>query len=143
MKIESIRIYPKRELSLAWYEMVENAKPPETASSLFCLRCGAPLRNTIAENALSRYVDVYICSSCGMDEAIRDAAGNVLPLREWYAVKHNKITADRKDREAVLMPTCFFGHLFTGPKRTIPHHNIERPASELVYSRSDYHASKW
>ena len=143
MKIDSIQIYPKRGLSLAWSEMVENAKRPEAESSLFCLRCGAPMRNTVAENALSRFVDVYICSQCGTDEAMRDAAGNVLPLREWYAVKHNKITAGRKDGEAVLVPTCSFGHVFTGPKKTIPHHSLERPASELVYSRSDYHASRW
>ena len=143
MKIDSIRIYPKRELSLAWSEMAENAKHPKAESGLFCLRCGAPMRITVAENALSRFVDVYICSQCGTDEAMRDAAGNVLPLREWYGVKHNKITDGRKDGEAVLVPTCSFGHVFTGPKKAIPHHSIERPASELVYSRSDYHASKW
>lgn len=143
MKVESIRIYPKRKLSLAWSEMAESAKRPAAAGSLFCLRCGAPMRNSVAENAMSRFVDVYICSQCGTDEAMRDAAGNVLHLREWYAVKHNKITAGHKDGEAVLVPTCFFGHVFTGPKKTIPLQSSERPASELVYSRSDYDDSKW
>ena len=143
MKINSIRIYPKRELSHAWSEMVENAKRPESSSSLFCLRCGAPMRNTVAENARSRFVDVYICSQCGIDEAMRDATGYVLPLREWYAVKSNKVTADCKDGEAVLAPTCSFSHIFNGPKKTIPLYGIERPASEVVYARSDYNGSMW
>lgn len=143
MKIESIRIYPKRELSLAWSEMAEDAKRPAAAGRLLCLRCGALMRNNVAENALSRFVDVYICSRCGMDEAMRDATGNALPLREWYAVKNQTIPASCRDCEAILAPTCSFGHIFDGPKKTIPLHSIERPVSEVVYSRSDYDGSRW
>ncbi|HWP51661.1 MAG TPA: hypothetical protein VN626_08190 [Clostridia bacterium] len=39
-------------------------------------------------NALSRHANVYVCDECGMDEAMREYAGNPLPLEEWYVSKN-------------------------------------------------------
>lgn len=49
-----------------------------------CPRCGYDrMHQKAVRNALSRHADVYICSECGMDEALRDMAGMPLPLKEW------------------------------------------------------------
>ncbi len=54
----------------------------------FCPRCGRfSVKDRLHTNALSRYVDVYICDECGMDEAIRAMADEPLPLREWAVAK--------------------------------------------------------
>ena len=57
-----------------------------------CPRCGklAMDPECIQRNALSRYADVMICDACGTDEAMRDFVGEVLPISEWYIVKHPK-----------------------------------------------------
>lgn len=50
-----------------------------------CPRCGhSRMRENLVENAISRRVKVYICSDCGMEEALLDMAGKPpLPLKEW------------------------------------------------------------
>lgn len=51
-----------------------------------CPRCGAIAMNpeSATRNALSRRVTVYICDSCGTEEALEDmGAMSKLPLREW------------------------------------------------------------
>lgn len=49
-----------------------------------CLRCGESMEWPICRNALSRRERVYICSSCGANEAILDMAKRPhLPLSEW------------------------------------------------------------
>lgn len=65
--------------------MLEDLKARQLAGEhLPCPRCG---RDTMdaepMHNALSRHADVMICSSCGMDEALRDMHGNVKPIAEW------------------------------------------------------------
>lgn len=50
-----------------------------------CPRCGRDtMRSDIVLNALSRYVDVYVCSPCGVEEAMLDLDGERLPLKDWY-----------------------------------------------------------
>lgn len=52
--------------------------------SFQCPRCGKFRMNSdIYKNALSRHADIYICSQCGMDEAIRVFQNNILPFSEW------------------------------------------------------------
>lgn len=73
-------------------EMLENlgnAQREGAATGLPCPRCGRyrmddnPLRN-----AMSRRAKVCICDACGMDEALRDAAGKApLPLNEWGLIR--------------------------------------------------------
>ena len=41
-------------------------------------------------NALSRYVNAYICDICGADEAIRAAEGREMPLAEWAIIPGKK-----------------------------------------------------
>lgn len=50
-----------------------------------CPRCGRDtMRSDISLNALSRHVNVYICSPCGVEEAMLDLDGEYLPLKDWY-----------------------------------------------------------
>lgn len=54
----------------------------------FCPRCGRmSVKDKLCINALSRHVHVYICDRCGMDEALREMAGEDLPLKEWAIAK--------------------------------------------------------
>ncbi len=63
---------------------IEQFASKQQTGSYPCPRCGAytmsakPIRN-----ALSRYADIYVCDTCGMDEAIRAYAGKQLPLVKW------------------------------------------------------------
>ena len=80
MKINTYRTI----LEQMWQEDKKCFAPNAEIPSL-CLRCGKPLNQRLVVNALSRYADVHICENCGMDEALRDACGQVLPMWEWYA----------------------------------------------------------
>lgn len=54
----------------------------------FCPRCGyMSVKDRLHTNALSRHAAVYVCDTCGMDEAIRDMKGDVLPATEWAIAK--------------------------------------------------------
>ena len=52
-----------------------------------CPRCGRSMDEKLVRNAVSRYARVYICSDCGMDEALRDLYDEPLPLTAWDVVK--------------------------------------------------------
>lgn len=58
------------------------------AGGLPCPRCGHDrMEKRMVCNALSRRAKVYICPDCGMDEAIRDMAGQPpLPFTQWGMV---------------------------------------------------------
>lgn len=132
-----IELYPKADLENEW------AKNKHTSSAMPCMRCGGPMRESLAENALSRALNVYVCPACGMDEALRDAAGKVLPISEWYAVKQHRF-AEHKDPQAVkLTPTCAFTEIFSGAQKTLPLSGARYPASLVAYSRSDYDGWRW
>lgn len=62
---------------------------PEAGCVLPCPRCGRErMTADPALNALSRHENVYVCSECGRDEALRDVSGMPpLPLREWGMIK--------------------------------------------------------
>lgn len=50
----------------------------------YCPRCGRmSVKNRLHTNALSRHASVYICDTCGTDEAVRDWTHNPLPLKDW------------------------------------------------------------
>lgn len=56
-----------------------------------CPRCGENgLDPAIAQNALSRYVNIYICSQCGVEEALLDVIGAVKPFHEWAVFRNLK-----------------------------------------------------
>ena len=126
-----IELYPKADLENEW------AKNKHTPGAMPCMRCGGPMRKSLAENALSRALNVYVCPACGMDEALRDAAGKVLPISEWYAVKQHRF-AEHKDPQAVkLTPACAFTEIFSGAQKTLPLSSVRHPISLVAYSRSE------
>ena len=132
-----IELYPKADLENEW------AKNKHTPGAMPCMRCGGPMRKSLAENALSRALNIYVCPACGMDEALRDAAGKVLPISEWYAVKQHRF-AEHKDPQAVkLTPACAFMEIFSGARKTLPLSSARYPASLVAYSRSDYDGWRW
>lgn len=53
-----------------------------------CPRCGKPtIKDPLHTNALSRFVDVYVCDMCGMAEALMVCAGQPPMLRNWAIIK--------------------------------------------------------
>lgn len=141
MENKLIHIYPKQELLNKWAKdrLLLEADVNESPR---CLRCGQPLRRNAQENALSRALDISVCPACGMDEALRDATGEILPVREWYAVQNSLLTKEDTPL-AVLVPECSFSHIFKGPQKKFPLSNLDHPVSELAYSRSDYDGRRW
>lgn len=55
-------------------EMIKNWKIAQKAGAVLpCPRCGLfKMGEEISDNALSRRADIYVCSSCGTDEALED-----------------------------------------------------------------------
>lgn len=57
----------------------------EKAALLPCPRCGhLKMDKDLHHNALSRRVDLYVCSSCGTEEAMEDYNGRKKPFEEWF-----------------------------------------------------------
>lgn len=62
---------------------VERAKQSQGAFA-YCPRCGKhSMRNKLTHNAFSRRADIYVCESCGMSEALRDATQFNDDIMEW------------------------------------------------------------
>ena len=138
----NISIYPKEELLARWREdkakhAIVGARPP------LCLRCGKPLPEKQGECALSRHIDVSICPACGTDEAMRDYGGEVLPLRDWYALEHGLAQPDAARDSVALVPTCSFKEVFEQPRRVVWGHPNGFPMSELCYVRADHNGYRW
>ena len=56
----------------------------QAGTNLRCPRCGQQMDEELCRNALSRrQKGLYICSDCGMAEAIEDYTGCHTPLTEW------------------------------------------------------------
>lgn len=68
-------------------DLIEAFKPLQMRGFSFgygCFRCGrASMRPDLSCNALSRHADIYICPECGMEEAMLDMTGKMLPLEAW------------------------------------------------------------
>ena len=59
-----------------------------TGERLPCPRCGRDTMDAILlHNTLSRHADVYICSACGLDEALLDMRGSPIPPSEWACMR--------------------------------------------------------
>ena len=141
MKRFRIRLYPKYDLELAWRLRKDRFESREEYRT--CMRCGGQMRPRIAENALSRAMDVHICPDCGMDEALRDAYGDPLPVSEWHIVKHHYFGEHEDPNTFRLLPTCSFTQIYNGPKKKLPLSSLEYPVSLVAYSRSDYDGRQW
>lgn len=142
MKKIRIIIYPKYDLELAWLVSKSHfdIDRPEYRT---CMRCGQKMQYPLAQNALSRALDIYVCPDCGMDEAIRDATGAILPMSEWYIVKHHHFGEHDDPQFSRLLPTCSFTQIYNGPKKKLPLSSLEYPVSLVTYSRFDYDGYKW
>ena len=141
MKKFRIRLYPKYDLELAWRLRKDRFESCEEYRT--CMRCGGQMRPRLAENALSRAMDVHVCPDCGMDEALRDAYGDPLPVSEWHIVKHHYFGEHEDPSTFRLLPTCSFQKIFDGPKKKLPLSSLEYPVSLVAYSRSDYDGRQW
>lgn len=137
-----IRIYPKNLLLARWQE---DKKWYKTAADkpTKCLRCGQPLPLKLGHCALSRYIDVQICSGCGTEEAMLDWDGKALPLRDWYAVRQGLVSADITQGDVTLVSTCGFKEVFDQPRRAVWGHPNGFPMSELCYVRADHNGYRW
>lgn len=73
-------------------KLIESLMPLQSegqCSSFPCPRCGREnMREPAVRNAISRYASVYICSDCGMEEALMDFTGKPpLPFAQWGMVR--------------------------------------------------------
>lgn len=91
-EVEYIPLSGKEEETKTVIEALKQLQQADENIFLPCPRCGRmTMRQPATTNALSRYADVYICSGCGMDEALRDFTGlQPLPFTEWNVVKKEK-----------------------------------------------------
>lgn len=142
MKKLYIELFPKPDLEREWKNHKEHfdSGNPEYQT---CMRCGKPMRPRLAENALSRALDVYVCPECGTDEALHAALDDVLPMSEWYSVKHHFFGEADHQYAARLLPSCSFSQVFHAAKKKLPFSDLEYPAPFVAYSRSDYDGCQW
>ncbi len=52
-----------------------------------CPRCGGEMKPRLSHNAFSRRVNVYICSPCGMMEALEDFGDIKMPVVNWFIAR--------------------------------------------------------
>lgn len=83
------------------YKLLQNIP----ALNMPCPRCGQHrMEKDMAENALSRYADIYICPDCGREEAMLEASEQ-MPMEKWHAVRflngevlpYERIEPEKKD----------------------------------------------
>lgn len=54
-----------------------------------CPRCGRMAMNSDAKhNALSRRANVYVCDTCGLQEALEDMVDSISSLTSWAVVQN-------------------------------------------------------
>ena len=66
--------------------IIEQFAKKQQGGHFACPRCGKMTMDakSVTSNALSRRVSVYVCDTCGTEEAIEDmGAMSKLPLRKW------------------------------------------------------------
>ena len=136
-----VRFYPKYDVELTWSSLRSGfAYAPDAR---ICIRCGGPLRPRLEGNARSRVMNVQICPECGIDEALRDARDDVLPMSEWYIVKNHYFGEMYDPDTAVLMPNCRFSVLFCAKRKRLPPDNADYPVAFVASSRSDFDGKQW
>lgn len=136
-----IKIYPKSSLESIWQkdkkQFAQDTKQPP-----MCLRCGNPLDKPLIANARSRYINVYICETCGIDESLREIRQKPLPLYKWHAVNSRSVAEPKGKKITILTPLCSFKNIFQNNLKKSGS-AMNRPSNEVAYSRSDYDGYKW
>lgn len=58
-----------------------------------CPRCGRMTMNaeSVTRNALSRRIDVYVCDTCGLQEALEDMVDSISPLSSWAIAQNPEL----------------------------------------------------
>ena len=80
-------VTPEEHLAKGIIRTIKEMQDSSLLYELPCPRCGhMRMKRDLTENALSRHADIYICSECGENEALRDAENDVLPVVAWYIV---------------------------------------------------------
>ena len=70
------------------YKKIGRFAPLQRKYNWPCPRCGKWTMNSDpVRNALSRRAVIYICDSCGMEEAMEDFYGTAAPLASWDIAK--------------------------------------------------------
>jgi predicted RNA-binding Zn-ribbon protein involved in translation (DUF1610 family) len=87
--IKRAEIAPEEATGILDRLRLMQVEPNDNLPPFPCPRCGENgMRPITQQNARSRFANVYICSVCGTDEAMREAAGDPqLPLNEWSMIK--------------------------------------------------------
>jgi len=64
-----------------------------------CPRCGQfSMKSELHTNALSRHADIYVCDSCGTEEAMLVFMNSPLPMSNWAALMPKRPASDFKAR---------------------------------------------
>lgn len=109
------RIWPKHSIEMLYKKEMEVHK--EMSDYVRCYRCGKVMRrSTCGSWAISRQLDVDVCSSCGIDEALRSVSGRCLPILNWDVTARSEIQDAKAllcDR-ILLTPVCDFQDVFQG-----------------------------
>lgn len=128
-----VRFYPKYDVELTWSSLRSGfAYDPDAR---ICIRLRRSSTSPPEENARSRVMNVQICPECGIDEALRDARDDVLPMSEWYIVKNHYFGEIYDPDAAVLMPNCRFSCLFCARQKRLPPDNADYPVAFVASSR--------
>lgn len=70
--------------------LIERFAEKQQGGHFACPRCGFMTMNAagITRNALSRRAAVYVCDTCGMQEAMEDMMDSRSPLTSWVIAKY-------------------------------------------------------
>ena len=67
--------------------LIERFSEKQQGGHFACPRCGRMTMSGDAKrNALSRRASVYVCDTCGLQEALEDMVDSVSPLTSWVIV---------------------------------------------------------
>lgn len=139
-----VLIGQKEELRVRWErDRQYYAKPAPCGDPPVCPRCGKRMGEMQSDNALGRYTDADVCAACGIDEALRDCEGNVLPVWKWHIFAGWKLEEQKDPELAALVPVCSFPQVFEEERRPLPINSLGVPMSELTYARAYHNGWQW
>ena len=68
-------------------EEIEKMLKKQQDGNKACPRCGrTSMKPTLHTNALSRQANVYVCDTCGLEEALDNMFGINKPFEEWAII---------------------------------------------------------
>lgn len=69
--------------------LIERFAEKQQGGHFACPRCGRmSMSNEAKRNALSRRANVYVCDTCGLQEALEDMVDSISPLTSWAIVQN-------------------------------------------------------